>query len=97
MHQVLGPNILSAFICRSINNIFRQRLNADEALNHDFFWTYPLPSESLKCLETLKEHKLIYLQEKNQKLKVSNCFIMFYNCFVKFDLVYNDDVYTVKV
>ena len=48
---------------------FRQRLTAKEALNHDFFWTHPKPSESLKCLEISEEHKLDNLQQNHQKFK----------------------------
>ena len=49
---------------------FRQRLTAEEALNHDFLWTNPLPSESMKCLKTSKEHKMQRLEiSEKHKLK----------------------------
>ena len=46
---------------------FRQRLTAKEALNHDFFWTRPHPSESLKCLETSKEQKVKCLETSHKQ------------------------------
>ena len=49
---------------------FRQRLTAKEALNHDFFWTRPHPSESLKCLETSKEQKLKCLETSHKQKRV---------------------------
>jgi len=49
----------------------KKRLDADEALNHDFMWNEPLPSDKLKCLETLKEHNFEYLQQNHQKQKAA--------------------------
>ena len=46
----------------------KKRMDSDEALNHDFFWTDPMPSK-ITCLEKLKSSMFEYLVPPRNKAR----------------------------
>lgn len=63
-----GCDLIEAFLTLDP----KQRIDADAALNHDFFWSDPMPSDLSKMLSTLTGNMFQYFAEARRKMKQNN-------------------------
>ena len=68
----LKPYVKDAQACDLIDKLLwldpSKRINSDDALNHDFFWTDPMPCKCIKCPKSKESYFM------GEKLKI--CFFV---------------------